>query len=170
MDAEMSAAWGICCEDGSDSKDGMEVVEDVDKLRGVMDNKEDGFDDYVEHTGIENTSSFDLESYKRLSEEGTNPNHFSNSILDSRLSESMDAILMGFDEAGVDIEGIAIITLSPSLPPKCSFLCVPSIVSIHNHAIHTLRFVNVAFVFSLSSKSHIQAHTSPNKAKLEREN
>ena len=48
MDAEMSAAWGMCCEEGSDSKEGIEAVDDVDKLRGVMDSKEDGFDDYDE--------------------------------------------------------------------------------------------------------------------------
>lgn len=122
MDAEMSAAWGMCCEEGSDSKEGMEAVDDVDKLRGVMDSKEDGFDE----------SSFDLESYNRLSEDG----------MDSRLSESIDEILMGFDEAGFDAEGIAIITLSPPLSSKCSFLCVPS----------TVRFVNVAFVFSITEQ------------------
>lgn len=169
-DAEMSAAWGMCCEEGSDSKEGMEAVDDVDKLRGVMDSKEDGFDDYDERNGVANTSSFDLESYNRLSEDGTNPHHFSTRILDSRLSESIDEILMGFDEAGFDAEGIAIITLSPPLSSKCSFLCVPSTVPIHNPVIQTVRFVNVAFVFSLIDKLHIHTRTSPNKAKLERKN
>lgn len=43
--AEMSAACGMCCEDGKDSIEGIEAADEVERLRGVMESKEEGLED-----------------------------------------------------------------------------------------------------------------------------
>lgn len=51
--------------------DGMEAVEEVDRVRGVMERTDEGLEDYDYSSHDFHTSNLDRESYSRLSEDGT---------------------------------------------------------------------------------------------------
>ena len=102
--------------------DGMEAVEEVDRVRGVMESTDEGLEDYNCSSHDFHTSNLDRESYSRLSEDGTSREYSEQPQLDSRLSTSMEAILMGFDGDGFVVEWMAMITLSPVSSSFSSFV------------------------------------------------
>lgn len=125
--------------------DGMEAVEEVDRVRGVMESTDEGLEDYDCSSHDFHTSNLDRESYSRLSEDGTSREHSEQPQLDSRLSTSMEAILMGFDGDGLVVECMAMMTLSP-----ISSSCSSFVISCRGEAAHKLPAINTTrFLLSL---------------------
>ena len=129
--------------------DGMEAVEEVDRVRGVMESTDEGLEDYNCSSHDYHTSNLDRESYSRLSEDGTSREYSEQPQLDSRLSTSMEAILMGFDGDGFVVEWMAMITLSPVSSSCSSFVMSCRGEAAHKlPAINTTRFLLTLFITS----------------------